>query len=112
MKSIKSIGNFSERIYNKTNNYKKLSGLTTIDQDKTNKNNFEKNKLHEFNLNSNASKKKLKEKELKNIISNINLEDSMNSLERESNILIESELLNDLTSLNSYVQSPEKNKLE
>ena len=110
MKSVKSIGKLSEKLSNKTINDKRI-GLTTIDQDVTDKRNHNKNKLHEFNLNSNPTQKNQKERELKNIISNINLEDSTNSLERDS-ILRESELPNDITSLYSYVQSPEKNNIQ
>lgn len=113
LKSVKSIGKFSDKLFNKSNNDKRF-GLTTTDQDKTEKthHNHHKNKLHEFNLNSNPSQKNQKEKELKNIISSINLEESTNSLERDSNIFRESELLNDITSLNSYVESPQKNNLQ
>ncbi len=108
MKSVKSITKFSEKFFYKSNNETR-SGVITTDKDKielTNNNN--KNKLHEFNLNSNSTQKNKKEKELENIISNINLQESMTSLQTDSSKFRESELLNDIPSLNSYIQSPEK----
>lgn len=109
LRSVRSIGKFSERIFNKTTTDKRLTDNAVNQQNKPDKFKNNNNKLHEFNLDSNDSKKNQKEKELNNIISNINLEESMNSLEKDSHIFRESGLLQDITSLNSYIQSPEQN---
>ncbi len=126
-KSVKSTGNFWGNMSNKEYNSKKLIKSSTTDQlEKSNKNksinnnNYKKNNnsknnkktLNEFNLDSNNSKKNEKEKALKNIINNVNLKESMINLEKESNIMRDTEDFDDEleNSLHSYVETPEVGK--
>lgn len=65
-----------------------LSNLKRLNSEKNfNSKEINRKKLNEFTMNSNSnpSKKGEKEKALKNIISNINLEESINALEKASN---------------------------
>jgi len=63
-----------------------LSNLKRLNSEKNfNSKEINKEKLNEFNINSEPSKKGEKEKALKNIISNINLEESVNAIEKASN---------------------------
>jgi len=109
LKSSKSNGNLSEKIINKLNDKKKFSKLATIDKDTTYKKKNTFNNLQEFNLNSNSKKITEKEKFLKNIISNLNLDRAMKSLENESKNLNE-DVLNEKDSLEKNIVNAEKKK--
>ena len=71
-----------------------LSNLKRLNSEKdiNLKENNSKKKLNEFNINSEPSVKGEKEKALKNIISNINLEESINAIEKPSNFSGEEDL--------------------
>lgn len=109
-KNTKSSNKISDKSFNiLLNGIKKYQGLVTNYENLNNKstinNKQNKNLYKEFTLNSEPSTHREKEKALKNIISNINLEESLNPIEKESNNIKQTESSNDVQSLMTYEAS-------